>query len=155
MRNQKGLTLVEVLGSIVLLGIAILSLTYILQQATLHTKDNEKVDQSVQLTRTVIEELKKNLKDSSKTSITVYNQPISLDNLRSSSLASTTNIYYPNATAPQYEISIQVSSSGLGKVTVDGTVPTDLDNIFKRIDIICTNLNSSKTYKLESFIEYT
>jgi Tfp pilus assembly protein PilV len=155
MRNQKGLTLVEVLGSIVLLSVAILSLTYVIQQASVHTRDNEKTDQSVQITRTVMEEIKKNLKNQTSTSVRVYGKDIPLSAMRSASGMTSFTINYPNDANPQYRILIQSAASGLGSVNISEVPTADLDQLFRKITITSTNISSSKQYQLEAIVEYS
>ncbi len=154
MRNQKGLTLVEVLGSIVLLSVAILSLTYVIQQASIHTRDNEKNDQSVQITRTVLEEIKKSLKNQNAASVSVYGKDIPLTSIRSAAGSTSFTLQYPNDANPQYRIVVQSAPSGLGSVTINEIPTADLDRLFKKITVTSTNINSSKQYRLEAFVEY-
>ncbi|OME86711.1 hypothetical protein BK120_07180 [Paenibacillus sp. FSL A5-0031] len=150
MRNQKGLTLIEVLGSIVLLGIAVLGITFILQQTALDTKSNEKSDEAVVVARNVMEEIKNKLKTNSAQT-TVYGQAISLENLRN--LASTT-IYYPDAIDRRYELDIQSHTASLGTVALTDTAVSDLDSIFRRVTVNCIEVSSSKKFELEAYVEY-
>ena len=150
MRNQKGLTLAEVLGSIVLLGIAVLGITYILQQASIHTKANEHTDQAVVITRTVMEEIKSKLK-SNVEAINVYGQAISLEQLRN--LASVT-IYYPSAADRRYELQIQSVAANLGDVPLTDTKVSHLDQLFRLVTITCIDLSTAKRFELEAYVEF-
>ncbi|OBZ12970.1 prepilin-type N-terminal cleavage/methylation domain-containing protein [Bacillus sp. FJAT-26390] len=149
MRNQKGLTLVEVLGSLVLLAIAVLGITYILQQSTINTKMNEKIDQSVVISRNVMEEIKGNLKSTTPT-ISIYEQNLSLANIRNLSSAT---IYYPNAADKQYSLRIQSYPGSLETVQLDSVILNPND-YFRRVTIVCEELASAKKYNLEAYIEY-
>ncbi|MBH5318228.1 prepilin-type N-terminal cleavage/methylation domain-containing protein [Paenibacillus sp. GSMTC-2017] len=147
MNNQKGLSLIEVLGSIVLLGVAILSITFVLQQSTVHTKDNQKQDQSVQITRTVMEEIKHNLRTSYTASI--YEQVVNFK-------LATNKIQYPKVN-PEYNITIDLSVPTLNTVTIpkkSGDLKYDLKNIFKHVKVTCTNSITGKQFVLEAFVEY-
>ncbi|WP_054024138.1 prepilin-type N-terminal cleavage/methylation domain-containing protein [Bacillus sp. FJAT-28004] len=150
MRNQKGLTLIEVLGSIVLLGIAVLGITFILQQTTLDTKSNEKSDEAVVVARNVMEEIKNKLR-TNVVQTSVYGQAISLENLRN---LSSTTIYYPDAADRRYELQIQSYTASLGTVSLTDTAISDLDSIFRRVTVNCIEVSSSKKFELEAYVEY-
>ncbi|MGO4544499.1 prepilin-type N-terminal cleavage/methylation domain-containing protein [Paenibacillus sp. 2TAB23] len=150
MRNQKGLTLIEVMGSIVLLGIAVLGITYILQQSSIDTKSNEKTDDAVVAARNVMEEVKSKLK-STTTSTTVYGQAIPLQQLRD---RSSTIIYYPNASNRKYELRIQSHATTLGAVSLTNSVVSDLDSIFRRVTVTCIDLSTQKEFELEAYVEF-
>lgn len=151
MRNQKGLTLVEVMGSIVLLGIAVLVITYVLQQSTIDTKSNEKTDQSVVITRNLMEEIKSKLK-SNQAETTVQGQAVSLANLRN--LSSVVTIYYPSDTDRRYELKAQAYGASLGTIPVATAAPYNLDEVFRRITVTCKDLTTSKQFELEAYVEY-
>ncbi|MCR2806515.1 type IV pilus modification PilV family protein [Paenibacillus soyae] len=149
LRNQRGLTLIEVLGSIVLLGIAILGITFILQQASIHTKDNEKTDQSVIITRNTLEQIKHELPKST-TSVTIYGQSLNLSGLRS---LQPVTVYYPNSSSPAYKVDIISSQAGLGSAqAADKSV--NLDNLFRKITVRSTDLASNKTFEVTAFVEF-
>lgn len=150
MRNQKGLTLIEVMGSIVLLGIAVLGITYILQQSSIDTKSNEKTDDAVVAARNVMEEIKSKLK-SNVANTTVYGQAISLSNLRNRSSAT---LYYPSSTDRRYELVVHSYATSLGTVPITDTVSSNLDTIFRRVTVTSMELSTSKTFELEAYIEY-
>jgi prepilin-type N-terminal cleavage/methylation domain-containing protein len=150
MRNQKGLTLIEVMGSITILGIAVLAITFILQQSTIHTKSNEKSDEAVVAARNVMEEIKSNLR-SSTAQISLYGQAISLYNLRNLSSAT---IYYPDDSNRQYEVQIHSYATSLGTVSLTVSNSKDLDTIFRRITVTSTELSTSREFELEAIVEY-
>jgi prepilin-type N-terminal cleavage/methylation domain-containing protein len=150
MRNQKGLTLIEVMGSIVLLGIAILGITYILQQSSIDTKSNERTDDAVVAARNVMEEIKSKLK-STTLQTTIYGQALSLQNLRDRSSAM---LYYPNAGNRRYELRIQSYSTTLGTVSLTNTLVSDLDSLFRRVTVTCIDLSTNKEFELEAYVEF-
>lgn len=149
MRNEKGLTLVEVLGSVVLLGIAVLGIVFIIQQSSIHTKANGEADQSVVLSRNVMEQLKQQLPGSSD-SLTIYEQSVSLAELRQLSDAT---VYYPNASDARYVITIRSEAAGLGNADAAGT-SVNLDNLFRRITVTTSNIATARTYELSGVVEY-
>jgi len=149
MRNEKGLTLVEVLGSIILLGVAVLGITFILQQASAHTKANEKTDRSVVLTRNTMEQIKQELRTSQAT-ITLYGQSLSLQNLRA---MLPVTLYYPDASDPAYTIAITSSHAGLGFANA-AEQQVNLDGIFRQITVRTTEAATNKTYELTAYVEY-
>ncbi|WP_419873952.1 type IV pilus modification PilV family protein [Candidatus Pristimantibacillus sp. PTI5] len=150
MRNQKGLTLIEVMGSIVLLGIAILGITYILQQSSIDTKSNERTDDAVVAARNVMEEIKSKLK-STTLQTTIYGQALSLQNLRDRSSAT---LYYPNSGNRRYELRIQSYATTLGTVSLTNTLVSDLDSLFRRVTVTCIDLSTNKEFELEAYVEF-
>ncbi|MHA6483636.1 type IV pilus modification PilV family protein [Paenibacillus sp. strain BS8-2] len=148
-RNEKGLTLVEVLGSVVLLGIAVLGIIFIIQQSSVHTKANADTDESVVLSRNVMEQLKQQLPGPSDT-LTLYQQNLSLADLRE---LSGTTIYYPGANNARYAIAIQSEAAALGTADAGGTT-VNLDDQFRRITIRTTYLATSRTYELTGVVAY-
>ncbi|MEV5028729.1 type II secretion system protein [Paenibacillus sp. LPE1-1-1.1] len=150
MRNQKGLTLIEVMGSIVLLGIAILGITYILQQSSIDTKSNERTDDAVVAARNVMEEIKSKLK-STTLQTTIYGQALSLQNLRDRSSAT---LYYPNSGNRRYELRIQSYATTLGDVSLTNTLVSDLDSLFRRVTVTCIDLSTNKEFELEAYVEF-
>ncbi|WP_020619748.1 type IV pilus modification PilV family protein [Paenibacillus daejeonensis] len=151
MNNQRGVTLIEVLGSVALLAVAILTITYALQQSTVFSKDNEQIDQSVQITRTVMEELRGHLSDPALRTIAIYDQVVDLDQLREGT-SSPIKLYYPDTTQVQYTLSISSASGGLPAVgTGDDTM--ELDSSFKQITIYCESPGKNKPYELQAYLE--
>lgn len=149
MRNQKGLTLVEVLGSIVLLGVAILGIAFILQQSSIHTKANESTDRSVTISRNTMEQIKHELSSSNAT-LTIYGQSLSLHDLRN---LNSVMLYYPDASNPAYTIDISSRLAGLGTAhAADQEI--NLDEIFRQITVQTTHLTTNKPYELTAYVEY-
>jgi prepilin-type N-terminal cleavage/methylation domain-containing protein len=154
MNRQKGFTLIEVLGSVVILAIAVVSVTYFFQQTTLFSRNTDQVDQSVLATRTVMEEIKHNLNKSAPTS-TVYDQSINLQLLRDNTAPYSLNvpIYYPSNDDRQFELAISSREINNPEFTIVGD-EYDMSDYFKLIHIICTNLSNLRTFELEAYIEY-
>jgi type II secretory pathway pseudopilin PulG len=150
MRNQKGLTLIEVIGSITLLSIAVLGIIYILQQTTLDSKSNEKTDDAVIAARNVMEEIKSKLK-SNLLETSIYGQTISLTQLRN---RSSVTLYYPSLNDRRYEIELHSYATSLGTVPLADNLSSNLDNIFRRVTVTCMDLTSLKKFELEAFVEY-
>ncbi|MFD0586646.1 prepilin-type N-terminal cleavage/methylation domain-containing protein [Paenibacillus sp. GCM10027627] len=149
MRNEKGLTLVEVLGAIVLFGVAAMGIIFILQQSSLHTKANAQTDEAVVISRNVMERLKQEL-PASTASLTLYQQSLSLGSLRN--IAQTT-LYYPSTANRKYEIQIQSQPAQLGTAQA-GSTGVNLDGVFRKVTVRTANLETSKVFQLESFIAY-
>lgn len=161
MNNEKGISLVEVLGAIAILSIAILGISFVLQQGALHTKDNEKQGDSVQITRSVMETIKNNLPAGSNA--TVFGQAVNLAALRGSANQSLPTLYYPDSENPQYELHIQTVNHSLGSIDLPVGVDTEgnqinqihqLADLFRLVRITSTEVVSQKTYTLEAYIEY-
>ncbi|GKU79899.1 prepilin-type N-terminal cleavage/methylation domain-containing protein [Paenibacillus sp. L3-i20] len=150
MNNQKGLTLVEVLGTVVLLGIAILAITFVLQQSTIHSKDNEQQDRSVQITRSVLEEIKNN---SRLGTATIFDQNVNL----SPSSSTVQSIQYPKVN-PKYTISISISNSTFNDLTIaktGGDLIIPLKNIFKLVNVTSANKETGKQFTLKAYVEFS
>jgi type II secretory pathway pseudopilin PulG len=109
--NQKGITLIEVLAAITILMMVILSVSYLFTKSYEHSYKEEKLDVSVNIARTVIEELKKHLKDTQTTTIQIStsneNQPLTLDisALRNAVTQTTdaANLFYPSSRTKRYK----------------------------------------------------
>ncbi|MFF2090420.1 prepilin-type N-terminal cleavage/methylation domain-containing protein [Paenibacillus sp. NPDC058174] len=163
MRNEKGLSLIEVLGSIVVLGIAVLGIAFILQQGASHSKSNEKLDQSVQLSRNVIEEIKGKL--NSQSSTVLYGQAVSLSTLRNSSSATLPVIYYPNSSEQERKYKIQIQSVGhsLGQVEIKNgthegvphTATYNTGDFIRHVRVTCTELTTLREFTLDAYIPYS
>lgn len=152
--RAKGFTLLEVLVAVVILGAAIMTVAYMLQQSTLFSKANDNVDRSVQITRTVMEEIKQNLK--TKNSILVYGQLINLKGFRESTPpypAEPVVIQYPNANNPLFNLMISSLVIDDPVFTVDSK-SVDISQYFRKIKILTVHLSDNKTYELESYAEY-
>jgi len=151
MRSQKGMSLVEVMATVTVLAVAILAITFLLQTSSSAARDNEAIERSVQVTRTVMEEIKFNLKSNS--SVTVYGQSINLNTIRTSEppyLAP--SLFYPSISDKQYKIEIQ-SLQVDNKYTIKGD-PYQVKNYFRKILVTCVNLKSNHSYELEALVEY-
>jgi len=162
MNNEKGLSLIEVLGSIAILGIAVLGLAFILQQGAAHTKSNERKGNTVQLTRNVMEEIKENIRD--QPSVTVFGQSLPLAVLRDHPSASLAPLYYPSQADKQYEFQIKTSSHSLGSislrngVTAEDNLPVyesyNTSDLFRYVVITCRSLASKDEYELAAYVAY-
>lgn len=155
MSNQKGLTLIEVLGSVVLLGIAVLSITYVLQQSSMYTKQNESLDLSVVISRNVLEQIKEEL-STGIDATEIYGQSLSLVDLRNDQMDKLTKtIYYPSKPNSEsksdypYKIEITSSNADLGSVN-----QVQLDNYFRKITISTTERATNKKFDITAYVEF-
>ncbi|QAY66429.1 type IV pilus modification PilV family protein [Paenibacillus protaetiae] len=154
--NEKGLTLVEVLGSVVLLGIAVLGITLLLQQGVSSSQSNVQSEQSVQMARTVMENVRSKLASPDR-EIELYGQSLSLDSLRKPSSTAQT-LYYPDADDQQYEISIRslASSELQHENIVVGDRIYPLQSHFRFIQVSAARLTGTNPpFTLEASIPYT
>lgn len=160
MRNQKGLTLIEVLGAITLLAVAIMGLIYLLQQTTLFSKQNEKLDRDVIVARAVMEEIKNHLSGSAST-LTLYEQSVDLAALRAVPLVPPTlpiTIYYPNANTQQIKIEIRSIPFPYTSdtITIKGK-SYKISDYFRLIQVTSTDQSGRATaqpYTLEGYAQY-
>jgi prepilin-type N-terminal cleavage/methylation domain-containing protein len=149
MKKDDGLTLIEVLASVVVLAVAIVIITMVLQQTSSSSRSNAVTDRSVQLTRTVLEEMKNNTQTNT---INVLGQDLSIIPLRDNP-PQALSFFYPNAGEQQYRLYVQSLDLQTPKVTLRGK-EHDLTKSFRRIRVTCTNLVTNRSYELEALVEY-
>lgn len=151
MRQDKGLTLIEVLGSIIILAIAIGTVAAVLQNSAKSSVNTSVTDRTVQITRTVMEEIKNNL---DKNDIQLFGQVVNLQTLRTTAPpVSTSTVYYPDAADQKYSLQIRSETLDNPLVTLQGATH-DLRDSFRRIVVICTHLQTGKTFDLEALVPY-
>lgn len=149
MKKDDGLTLIEVLASVVVLAVAVLIITMVLQQTSSSSRANAVTDRSVQLTRTVLEEIKNNMQTNS---INVLGHNLNLIPLHDNP-PQTLSFYYPQTGEQQYRLDVQSMYLETPKVTLQGK-EHDLTKSFRRIHVTCTNLVTNRSYELEALVEY-
>jgi|GEM_PF-1367616 len=152
MTNQRGITLIEVLGSVALLAVAVLTITYALQQTSVFSRDNDGIDRSVQVTRTVMEELRGHLSDPTASTVDLYGQCLDLELLRTNSTTSL-RLDYPGTAEPELTLSI-VSTDGDLPIISAGSDTHDLDSSFKRITITSEPRDKGRPYTLVAYLAY-
>lgn len=146
-RSQNGLSLIEIMATIAVLGVAIAAIVSLLQTGTATSRHNQELDQAVMLTRTVMEEVKNHLKQDD--AITVFGQPINLKQLRESAPYQQ-EIGWP-AASPEY------------RIRIESTVPGEVYEVnsefhitgahFRKITVTCEYLPADLNYELESYVE--
>ncbi|KIL36150.1 hypothetical protein SD71_09325 [Cohnella kolymensis] len=150
MKKDDGLTLIEVLASVVVLAVAVLIITMVLQQTSSSSRANAVTDKSVQLTRAVLEEIKNNMQTNT---INVLGQNLSIIPLHDHP-PQTLSFFYPQTSDPQYRLDVQSLDLETPTVTLQGEVH-DLTKSFRRIHVTCTNLVTNRSYELEALVDYT
>lgn len=151
MRDQKGISLIEVMATITVLAVAILAITFVLQQGTSASKEHENLDRAVMITRTVMEEIKHNLKH--KNDVTVFGQTIPLQVIRAESQTfQAPDLYYPNASNQQYRIEIR--SESFQQSFEIKSAERKVEDFFRKIKVTTINLQSNRSYELEAYVEY-
>lgn len=150
MKKDNGLTLIEVLASVVVLAVAILLITTVLQHTASSSRSNAVTDKSVQITRSVLEEIKNNMQ---KDSISIFTQNVNTKQLREIPAPQQFSIYYPDSSEQQYRLDIRSLALAKSDINLLGK-PHELNSYFRRIQVICTNLQTNKTYELEALVEY-
>ena len=149
MRNRKGITLIEVLASVTILAIALLAIVYMLQQTTLFSKKNIDKENNVQVARTVMEEIKVNLKEATPR-IAPFGSTIDLAGLKGSAEVSLTPFYSSSSQAVKIDVKSKVPTTS---VSIKGT-SYPIRDYFRLIQVTCTNVNSNdKPYSLEAYVE--
>lgn len=160
MKSEKGITLIELLVSIVIVSMVILSVSYLFTKLYQNSYKEEKTDVSVNIARTVMEELKQKLKTSE--SITFF------DNVESTTITSlktrpstgnpeSITIAYPTAANKQYDVII--SSLAFDEFSHKFTDSTNkeyqfnLSEFFTLIQVEVKHTQMNTTYKIQRYIE--
>ena len=162
-RNDKGLTLIEVLASVAILAVAIMTVTFFFQQTSVFSRDNERVDRSIQITRTVMEELIQHLPDQEIEQLQLFtdNQEIDLASIREAAEDKTLTaltpytMWYPTAANATYRLDVHVEPI---PAAVDYYEVDDRDywisDYFVTVRIVCENLANNRMFELEAMVEY-
>lgn len=152
MRNRKGITLIEVLASVTILAIALLAIVYMLQQTTLFSKKNIDKENNVQVARTVMEEIKVNLKEATPR-IAPFGSTIDLAGLKGNPVVSLASFYSSSSQAVRIDVkSLTPPASATGNITIKGTA-YQISNYFRLIEVTSTNVNSKDSYRLQAYVE--
>ncbi|WP_158560477.1 type IV pilus modification PilV family protein [Paenibacillus contaminans] len=161
-KSEKGVTLIELLVSIVLVAMIVLSVSYLFTKLYENSYREEKKDVSVNIARTIMEELKQKLR-TTEGSIVVYGQQVSIASLRTNpapgtaALPSPPVIAYPSASDKQYEIAI--SAMPFDEQTYPITDAKNksytfkLGEFFSLIQVEVKQLSMNTSYKVQSYIE--
>ncbi|WP_159883471.1 type IV pilus modification PilV family protein [Paenibacillus puerhi] len=176
-RNQKGLTLVEILASLVILSLVILAFTYMYNQLFAASSREQRRDVSVDIARSVMEQVKTSFSTGAATlniwfpptsaSSTLPNpgadapQTVTLTFLRQTVTApyQAEAVYYPSAADRQYKVQItnvpipdadnQKYSLGEGNTKYTLHVADHFSLI--QVEVIPTGAGSS--YAIQSYLD--
>lgn len=151
MTNKRGITLIEVLVSIVILSIAVLSVSYLLQQSSLFSKHNSDRENNVSIVRTVLEEIKASF---NKETVSVYGQQIQISLLKNSDQSPEQIIYAPNSTSPKVKLVIKTIPlpSQATHISIEGK-SYNLNENFRLVQVTGTDIQTSQPYVLQSYLE--
>lgn len=153
--NNSGMTLLEVLVSILIVGMIVASISYLFTTGLANSFREEKKDAAVQIAREVMEEMKKQLGTAS--SFFEYRQQmIQLTPLRGASETQQT-LLYPSINDAQYSIQIGNKAFEEKKYKLTGTntksYTFSLGEFYSLIEIKVMNQALGSTYTLQSYIE--
>jgi prepilin-type N-terminal cleavage/methylation domain-containing protein len=150
MRNRKGFTLVEILAGITILAIAVLAFAYLMQQTTWFSKQNDTQETNIQTARTVMEEIKTNLKTGKD--VTSLKTPIAIASIKDQS---------PPVTLKSEQQSIKIDIQSL---PISDNLLRDppkikgfsikVEDYFRNVKVTCTNIQTGKSYTLQAYVEY-
>ncbi|MBD2848217.1 prepilin-type N-terminal cleavage/methylation domain-containing protein [Paenibacillus sp. IB182496] len=151
--KQAGFTLIEVLGAVVLLAIAVTAAVYLLGQTALFSGANARAGESVTIARTVMEELKHHLRSGG--TIDLYGQQVDLAALQSTAPPYTLGaaLHAPDAEAPQFDITVQSLAPAHAELTLDGET-YEIDHYFRYIRITVASRSQDSRYTLEGYAAY-
>lgn len=176
LNNQRGLSLVEILGAIVIIGIILTMLGTIVVQASRNTRDNEMSDRAVNLSRNFAEELKYTIRNLKVQQLAIpaaqmlriadidAEVPVSVPLLALWNTGHKEIIAIPNAANPQYTIEVELFHvASDGSITIPNPRPTsgspssisiDPYSGFRKAVITTTSTVTGKSYSLEALIDY-
>lgn len=153
--NNKGMTLLEVLVAVLIIGMIVASISYLFTTGLANSLKEEKKDAAVQIAREVMEEMKKQLK-TTNASFEYRKQTIQLNPLRGTAETQQT-ILYPGVDDSQYRIQIGNKTFEEKKYAITGTNKTSytfsVREFYALMEIKVTNQNTGGTYTLQSYIE--
>ncbi len=153
--NNSGMTLLEVLVSILIVGMIVASISYLFTTGLAHSFREEKKDSAVQIAREVMEEMKKQL-GTANTVFEYRQQIIQLDPLRGVAETQQT-LLYPSTNNAQYSIQVGNRAFEEKKYTLIGTnaksYTFSLREFYSLIEIKVMNQAFGSTYTLQSYIE--
>jgi len=154
-KQEKGLTLIEMLVSVVLLAIGVLVITALLSNSTKSSGNNMMNDQALQSARTVLEEIKGAL-DGNEAALTLFGQSLNLAQLRNHTLTNATQtIYFPDAGNRQYQIVVESKNPNKEVDPVGSGNPKQLNSIFREIVVTSTKITDLKTtVTLQALVAY-
>lgn len=151
MRNHRGITLIEVLASVTILAIAVLAMVYILQQSTLFSKQNNDKENNVQVARSVMEEIKINLKPG--TPINPFGSSIQISALKGVPVVALPLFYSSAAQTVRIEVkSLTLPATASNNLNIKGT-NYNINTYFRLVQVTCTNVQTSKSYSLQAYVE--
>ncbi|WP_409346909.1 prepilin-type N-terminal cleavage/methylation domain-containing protein [Paenibacillus sp. MBLB4367] len=158
MKSEKGITLIELLVAIVIVTMLVLSISYLFTKTYENSYREEKKDVSVNIARTVMEELKRKLKTTSAVE-TIYEQPVNLAGLRQlpGSEIKQPSVYFPSASDKQYEIVISVLHFEDQNYPITDTNNKSfvfkLSDFFSLIQVEVKQHSMNTSYKVQSYME--
>jgi prepilin-type N-terminal cleavage/methylation domain-containing protein len=159
LKNNRGMTLLEVLASVLIIGLIIVAVSYLFTTGYANSIKEQDKDVSVQIARAVLEEIKHNLK-TTRESASYQSQIIDLNPLRVSINTGETvlpALYYPSQADKQY--TILVKNMGYEDRTYqfkgsnDKNYSFSVKPFFSLIEVEVKREATSTMYKLQSYME--
>ncbi|WP_407946098.1 prepilin-type N-terminal cleavage/methylation domain-containing protein [Paenibacillus athensensis] len=170
LRNQKGLTLLEVLAAVAILSGVVITVAALINSSVTSATREQRKDISVDLAKTVLEEIKRTLKNTALNSTTITtlnarpaNAVINLANLRQAVSAKTDIATFAFTDSGNHTYQIIVSNmpfTGTNN-TLAITDPTDsskslnfnIQDYFSIVQVQVTQPQLRVNYVLQSYIE--
>lgn len=160
--NERGITLLEVLAAVAILSVAMISFSLLFGQNFQFSHREERRDVSVNIARTVIEELKGQLPSGAER-MTIFedHQEIDLALLREPSAdIQAVTVYYPSGTDRQFTVVIRnIPIPADKRITIPN--PDDASqsytfpyhDFFSHIEVEVENEALRTSYSLQSYVE--
>lgn len=156
--NEKGLTLVELLATITIVSVVVISIIYVFTNFQNTARQQKAHSDAVNAARTVLEELKWALPREGLTTTTLFDdeQPLDLTPFRDDVTQPYVynQLYYPSDSHRKFQITIKtIDFSKQLQYSDDVTIP--IENYFRNIHIEITDLVTKEIiYTLQSYVEY-
>jgi prepilin-type N-terminal cleavage/methylation domain-containing protein len=150
-KNQKGFTLIEILATVTMLSILTITVIYVLQQSTVFSKQTNDKENHVLVTRTVMEQIKANLKDGN--AIELYGKSVSLAQLKQSQSVSLPSLLLPIDSQPKTRVDIHTLLIPNDAVSVKEHA-YHVSDYFRLVEVTTTELSTNRSYSLQAYVEY-
>lgn len=155
--NEKGLSLVELLATITIVSIIVVSIIYVFTQFQHSARQQKTLTDAVNMSRTVLEELKWGLPKHEIAAVTLFedNQTLDLAPFRDPAMQpyEYSELYYPSSSKRHYQIHIKTIN--FSKTMQHNHITLHIENYFRNIEIsVIDMLNGSVVYTLQSYVEY-
>lgn len=156
-QNEKGLTLVELLATITIISVIVISIIYVFSNFQNTARQQKVHSDAVNVARAVLEEIKWALPRDGLATTTLFDdgQILELTPFRDVSTQpyEYNQLFYPSDNNRKFQIAIKTIN--FSKKIQHKDVSLQIENYFRNIQIEITDLVTNKLiYTLQSYVEY-